>query len=87
MQTSTISQHDWSLHRKGAIAPGADADLCAFAPDEAFVVDAAELQHRNPVSAYQGRALAGRVRRTWLRGEPVDIAGPPRGTLLSRGEA
>lgn len=75
------------LHRKGALEPGADADLCAFAPDDAFVVDAAGLHHRNPVTAYQGRALAGRVRRTWLRGEPVDIAGPPRGTLLSRGEA
>ncbi|MFR9732245.1 allantoinase AllB [Saccharopolyspora sp. MS10] len=75
------------LHRKGSLSVGADADLCAFAPDEAFVVDPGRLHHRNPVSAYQGRALAGRVRRTWLRGAEIDVLGEPRGTLLNRGEA
>ncbi|WP_338600775.1 allantoinase AllB [Saccharopolyspora sp. SCSIO 74807] len=75
------------LNRKGSLAVGADADLCVFAPDDAFVVDAAALQHRNPVSAYHDRALAGRVRQTWLRGNRIDVTGPPRGTLLSRGEA
>ena len=57
------------LARKGRIAVGADADLCVFAPDEEFVVDAARLHHKNPVSAYAGRTLTGVVRRTWLRGE------------------
>src|SRR5207302_8336302 len=37
------------LSRKGFIAPGYDADLCLFAPDEAFVVNAERLHHRNPV--------------------------------------
>ena len=76
------------LERKGAIAVGRDADLCVFAPDDAFVVDAAALQHRNPITPYHGRPLAGVVRSTWLRG--TQIAGPgadtgPRGTLLERG--
>lgn len=71
------------LARKGRIAPGCDADFCVFAPDDAFVVDAARLRHRNPVSAYHDRPLAGVVRQTWLRGEPV-IGDAPRGTLLHR---
>ena len=75
------------LQRKGAIAVGNDADLCVFAPDDAFVVDPEQLEHRNPLSAYQGRALAGRVRSTWLRGQRIDLAEPPRGRLLRRGEA
>jgi allantoinase len=69
------------LPGKGAIAPGRDADLVAFAPDESFTVGA--LEHRNPVTPYADRQLTGVVRRTWLRGEPVD--GPPRGRLLTRG--
>ncbi|MDR7302545.1 allantoinase AllB [Haloactinomyces albus] len=78
------------LQRKGAIAVGNDADLCVFAPDDAYVVDVGKLNHRNPVSAYHGRALAGVVRNTWLRGH--HIAGPdadsstPRGEFLNRGE-
>ena len=70
------------LARKGAIAVGRDADLCAFAPDESFVVDAAALEHRNAVSAYDGRRLTGAVRRTWLRGRAT--TGEPAGQLLTR---
>ena len=73
------------LAGKGALAPGRDADLCVFAPEDSFVVDAATLQHRNPVSAYHGRRLTGVVRRTWLRGVPT--AGEPAGRLLSRTES
>jgi allantoinase len=59
------------LAQKGRIAVGADADLVAFAPDATFTVHADELQHKNPVSAYDGRELRGVVRRTWLRGSAV----------------
>ena len=72
------------LAGKGEIAVGADADLCVFAPDEAWVVDPARLHHKNPVSAYAGRTLTGTVRRTWLRGQVVDLAAEPRGRLLGR---
>ncbi len=67
------------LAGKGRIAPGADADLVVFAPDEEFAVGA--LHHRNPVTPYTGRILRGVVRGTWLRGVPVD--GARRGRLLS----
>ncbi|QCR41800.1 allantoinase AllB [Microbacterium sp. SGAir0570] len=80
----------------GRIAVGAPAHLTVFAPDDVVHVDARELRHRNPISAYDGRVLTGRVRRTWLRGEVVfeagvdvadamDAAGVPGGRLLSRG--
>ncbi len=68
------------LPGKGAIAVGRDADLVAFAPDERWTVG--DLRHRNPVTPYAGRELFGRVRRTWLRGEPADGA---QGRLLLRG--
>ena len=72
------------LDRKGSIAVGADADLCVFAPDEAWVVDAARLHHRNPVTPYGGAALRGVVRSTWLRGKKV-TGETPAGRLLSDG--
>jgi allantoinase len=73
------------LAGKGRIAQGADADLVAFAPDEEYVVDVASLEHKNPISAYAGRRLRGVVRRTWLRGVPVNRDAAPRGQLLTRG--
>jgi allantoinase len=78
------------LETKGRIAPGMAADLCAFAPDASFVVDPARLHHRHPITPYAGRTLTGTVRRTWLRGEPVDpddLDAAPRGRLLARGDA
>jgi allantoinase len=73
------------LAGKGEIAPGYDADLCVLAPDETFRVDARRLQHKNPVTPYDGRTLTGTVRQTWLRGVPIDLAAAPRGRLLRRG--
>ncbi|MEU0913192.1 allantoinase AllB [Streptomyces althioticus] len=73
--------------RKGAIAPGHDADFAVLAPDETFTVDPAALQHRNRVTAYAGRTLHGVVRSTWLRGERVMADGKftaPKGRLLTR---
>ena len=74
------------LTHKGRIEVGADADLCVLAPDEEFVVDVTHLEHKNPVSAYEGRLLTGAVRRTWLRGVPVEPGAPPRGRFLQRGQ-
>jgi len=73
------------LEGKGAIAPGCDADLVVFAPDEGFVVDPARLYHRHPLTPYAGARLDGVVRRTWLRGRPVS-GDRPEGRLLARGE-
>ena len=73
------------LERKGRIAVGCDADLTVFAPEESWTVDPQRLHHKNPVTPYAGRTLTGTVRRTYLRGEPVDVTAEPRGRLLERG--
>ena len=58
--------------KKGSIAVGGDADLCViergdFTFDQAAIIDRPEFRH----SAYQGRALRGRVAATYLRGRCV----------------
>ena len=73
------------LATKGAIAPGYDADLVAFAPDEQFVVAPGQLLTRHKLTPYAGQELSGAVRRTWLRGARVD-PGRPSGRLLRRAE-
>jgi len=79
------------LPAKGRLCVGCDADLVAFDPDAEYVVDAAKLQHRHPVTPYAGRTLTGRVRQTWLRGTALLDAesgapdGEPVGRLLNRG--
>lgn len=70
------------LHHKGSIAIGNDADLTAFDPDRRWQVRGAELHHRHPVTAYEGRELTGAVTATWLRGRRVDAN--PHGRLLSK---
>ncbi|PRZ07634.1 allantoinase [Isoptericola sp. CG 20/1183] len=76
------------LEGLGAIVPGAPAHLTELGVDDRFVVDARALLHKNPITAYDGRALRGRVRRTWLRGQQVysdahGVTGPPAGRLLT----
>ncbi|WP_407359736.1 allantoinase AllB [Microbacterium sp. LBN7] len=72
------------LTGKGRIAPGYDADFSVFAADDAYVVDVNKLHHKNPLTPYHGKPLAGVVRKTWLHGEVIDFE-TPRGRLLRRG--
>jgi allantoinase len=76
------------LDRKGRIAPGCDADVVVFDPDEEWTVDASRLHQRHPVTPYAGLALRGRVRRTFVRGNCVyengEFPGPPVGRWLRR---
>jgi allantoinase len=74
------------MQHKGRIERGYHADFAVFAPDDAFVVDPRRLHHRNPVTPYAHRPLAGVVRSTWLRGRRV-TGDEPQGHLIARGEA
>lgn len=64
---------------KGAIEPGADADLALVDLGAPYTLQAADLRYRHPVSPYVGRRLQARVRRTLVRG--LDPA-PGVGRLL-----
>lgn len=75
------------MRHKGRIAVGHDADFVVLAPEATFVVDAYRLHHKNAVTPYAGREMAGVVRSTWLRGRRVDVDAEPRGRLLERGDA
>ncbi len=71
--------------RKGAIAPGTDADLIFFDPER--TVDPAQaIEHRHKLTPYAGWPLHGVVERTVLRGETIYANGsftsPPRGLIL-----
>jgi allantoinase len=72
--------------RKGVIAPGADADLVLWRPEERFVVDGRALAHRHKVTPYAGRELHGVVERTFVRGRLVHDRGAwsdaPQGDLI-----
>jgi allantoinase len=57
--------------RKGAIAPGRDADLAIWDPDAEFTVDPRRLQQRHPLTPYEGRRLRGVVMTTFVGGERV----------------
>lgn len=76
--------------RKGAIAPGFDADLVLVDPDAATVVDAARFQGIAKWSPFDGTRWKGQVVTTLLRGTPVYADGalaavPGAGRFQARG--
>ena len=78
--------------RKGALRPGADADLVVLDPDETWTVDPARLVTPAGWSPYAGRELRGRVRHVVARGETIVRDGeldaaPGRGSFVSSDRA
>ncbi len=77
--------------RKGLLAPGRDADLVVWDPEDELTVDASTLQHRHKVTPYEGMRLRGVIHETWVRGQRVYDRGhfvhEPRGQLLTASAA
>ncbi|GIK55662.1 MAG: amidohydrolase family protein [Chloroflexi bacterium] len=61
----------YGLLAKGDIAPGYDADLVLFDPNETFVVRAAESVSGQGYTPFEGHTLTGRVKATFVRGHQV----------------
>jgi allantoinase len=71
--------------RKGALAEGLDADLVAFDDDARWTVDGARLHNLNRYTPFDGLELVGRVRATYVRGEPVFERTPDGRELFAAG--
>ncbi|MEP7158062.1 MAG: dihydroorotase family protein [Chloroflexota bacterium] len=70
--TSEAPAKTWGLWpRKGAIAVGADADLTLVDLDRVGTIRAADLQGKNNLSPFEGRAMRGEVVLTIVRGHIV----------------
>ncbi len=59
------------LGGKGEIAVGRDADLVVWDPDGVTEVEGARLEHRHPITPYEGMRLRGSVVTTVLAGATV----------------
>jgi dihydroorotase len=59
----------------GPVAEGFVANLCVIDPAATWVVEADRLASRSRNTPYAGRKLTGKVRHTFLRGEPVVLDG------------
>jgi allantoinase len=74
--------------RKGAIAPGRDADIVIWDDEAEFEVAPGMLEPRHRLTPYAGVALRGVVRTTMLRGEVVyddgAIVGQAQGRVAKR---
>lgn len=61
----------FGLPRKGAIAPGMDADVVVYDPTEQHVLSAASHHMNLDHSAYEGMQVTGAVRTVMSRGEVI----------------
>jgi allantoinase len=95
-QIATNAAQMYGLYpRKGTIAVGSDADVVLFDPAEQWIVRGEDLRHKQQWTAWEGKEITGRVRRTFRRGETIYdetgsgqtmmLAQPGSGKFLPRG--
>jgi allantoinase len=72
-------------HRKGALRPGLDADICVFDDGKEWKVGREQMLFRNKVSPYQGKTMRGCVKETWVRGQKVFEREGGKGGFVGKG--
>jgi dihydropyrimidinase len=70
MTSSAIAKR-FGLHRKGAVAPGKDADLVVFDPSTPFEFSTSTSHMNVDYDLFEGESSTGSVRHTFCRGELV----------------
>jgi dihydropyrimidinase len=82
--TSTEAARIFNLYpRKGVLAPGSDADVIVFDPDEVHTLSAQSAHGAIDTSLWEGRTVRGRVTHTVSRGRLLwadGVLDVPRGT-------
>jgi dihydropyrimidinase len=78
--TSTAIARRFGLARKGAVAPGKDADLVVFDPNTPFEFSTRTSQMNVDYDLFEGESSTGSVRHTFCRGTLVY----DRGEILTR---
>lgn len=70
--TSTMPAKIFGLYpRKGALVPGADADLVIWDPDRKLTYGRAHAQHRTDYNLFEGWELVGYPEKVFLRGHLI----------------
>ncbi|ODR80592.1 allantoinase [Haladaptatus sp. W1] len=86
---STAPAQIFGLSEKGTLAPGTDADIVVFDPEETKRISGDENASRADFTIYEGRDVTGTVQQTYVRGERVvdegNVVGRPgHGQYVSR---
>ncbi len=86
LTAANVAKRFGLARRKGAIAPGLDADLVLVDPRHTLTLRREDLLTRHAVSPYLGRRFPAAIDAVWLRGAPVwsrsGGRGPARGRLM-----
>ncbi|MFZ4057088.1 MAG: dihydropyrimidinase, partial [Ferruginibacter sp.] len=69
---STNPAKIFGMHpRKGCLAPGSDADIVLFDPNEQHTLSASSHHMNTDYSGYEGWAITGKTKKVFLRGQLV----------------
>jgi allantoinase len=58
-------------HRKGDLAPGMQADIVVWQPEQEFIVDGQKILVKNKIGPYHNKQLSGVVETTFLAGKII----------------
>ena len=74
--------------KKGALIPGADADIVIIDPDKEWTMGVATMKGHSDWSIWEGRKVKGKAMKTYVRGKLVQENGepvikPPHGVFVN----